>query len=113
METDNVDAILKKLQEQHDDIRELRRESMESGQAIAEHGVLLTEIRVTLKEEKSSRAANCLRHDERIAKLEEAVSTVTKAIGLITKFGAGFIAVGTFIATAWYILEKAWAKIAG
>ncbi len=104
------DQILIKLGEQHDDIRSLGDVARGNAVAIASQGEALEEIKYSLREEKSNRIANCLLHDKRLSEVEGMHRTLAVAYNTLVKFGAGFIAVGTFILTFWFVIEKIWKK---
>jgi acyl-coenzyme A synthetase/AMP-(fatty) acid ligase len=107
----DFDQILQNLLAQHADIKELRIDTSSNSVAIATQGEALEEIKYSLREEKTNRAANCLRHDERLKEVENIALRLTNAYETLVKFGVGVITVGTFVIGSWVVIEKFWNKL--
>jgi len=102
----DTNQILQKLLEQHDDIKEIRADMMINAQVVAAQGATLEDIRYAIREEKTNRVTTCLAREERTLKLEKLAERVIWAIELLVRFGAGFIAIGGFVISAWFIFAK-------
>ena len=104
------DQVVRMLIEQHDELKELRKDVAQSNVVLASQAQAVDDWRVWTKEAHQNRAAVCLRHDERLAELEKMATSLAASYQTLIKFGVGIIAVGTFVITAWAILNKGASK---